>query len=387
MKAVGDEGGKADLPQDNAVRVAIFDEMARAATEGRPVLALGELHDRVIGRLRVLVPRELHNTGEGRYVQEKVEACIGADMLDRSGDGMLALGGTPPPVRYPDDTVREYPPGLEPARERLDADNTKLREASFDVRRLVGSVADDPGSAAFRALVGSMREHGFLKQFAVLKHADGVVVDGRAREKAAAEADVEVEWLRFASPRDRVNAQRRDTPLQRVLLALDANAARLTDEERLRVHEAVAATTGRGWAEIAADLDLTQTWRRAVAPPYTPVFSVRLLPYRPGGEPRVHVTADGKVQARSLVQSAGLAGHWVDKTLKYYVAFEKAKSDQGGGREAMFAHKNDLIDGIERMLAERRQAKRKRRIEPEWDEMLAWLRNNLSENGGRAESQ
>lgn len=386
--AASPEGTPEELPPDNAARVAIFDAMEDAVREGVSALTLDQLHQRVIGRLRVLVPRELYNAGEREYLQQKVDICMDAGLLTWADQDhvRVALTGTPPRVRFPDDVVHDYPAGLELARERLDADNAKLREASIDVGDLVPSVADRPNSAEFRALVESMREHGFLKQFSVFKHPDGVVTDGRARVRAAAEAGVDVEWFKPPAKRDRINAQRRDTPLHRVLLALDVNASRLMDEHVGRVHEAVAITTGRDWDDTAADLKLTQTWRRALAPPYTPRFQVRLLPYRPGGEPRVHVTADEKVLARSLVQAAGLAHHKVD-ALYDYVSFEIARSDQGGGPEARFAPKDELIAGIDRMLADRRRTKRTRKTEPEWDEIREWLRATFSENSDETSTE
>src|SRR2546429_4032405 len=70
------ETGKVqDLPADNAARIAIYDVLAAAYGETKAISS-DELFDGVIGRLRVLVPRELHLTGERAYVDEKVEACV-----------------------------------------------------------------------------------------------------------------------------------------------------------------------------------------------------------------------------------------------------------------------------------------------------------------------
>ncbi len=66
-----------DLPPDNGSRVAIYDaiyEHARAT--GTPEISDSELFERVIGRVRVLVPRELHLIGDQAYLNEKVDACL-----------------------------------------------------------------------------------------------------------------------------------------------------------------------------------------------------------------------------------------------------------------------------------------------------------------------
>ena len=95
----------------------------------------------------------------------------------------LLTAGQPPLVRYPDGEIRDYPAGLELARERLDRDNARLRAASFDVRKFIPSIADDPDGAPFQALLASMREHGFMKQFPIVKYEDDVIVDGLARNE------------------------------------------------------------------------------------------------------------------------------------------------------------------------------------------------------------
>ncbi len=69
--------GAEELPPDNTARIVLHDAMA-AATETEysfDGLTEAQLFDRVIPRLRVLVPRELHNLGEQRYVAAKIEAC------------------------------------------------------------------------------------------------------------------------------------------------------------------------------------------------------------------------------------------------------------------------------------------------------------------------
>ena len=108
----------------------------------------------MIGRLRVLVPRELHLVGDRAYVNEKVDACLEAGIIvarSDNGQRLLALTDQPPLVRYPDGEVRDYPAGLELARERLDRDNMRLRAAGFDVRKFIPSIADDPEGAPFQA--------------------------------------------------------------------------------------------------------------------------------------------------------------------------------------------------------------------------------------------
>lgn len=372
-----------ELPADNAARIAIFDAMSEAARDGATSLDLGELHERVIARLRVLVPRELHNAGEREYVTSKVDVCLRAGLLshaDASGQ-RFELTGTRPKVRYPDDEIRDYSAGLERARERLDVINAKFRDTHFNACDLIPSTADAPGSSAFRALVASMREHGFWEHAAIYRFADGTIIDGRARRAAAEEAGVEVEWFGFRSEADRIDARRRDTPLQRLLVALDANATRLTDDERRQVFEAVARVAGRSWNDIAADLDLTQSWRSVRPRAYTPRFEVRLVPLQPGDEPRIHVTADGRVMVRSLLEAAGLADYKANR-LWEYAHWEMGKSDRSGGPKARFAHIDDLADGIPRMLADRRRARGRLKVEPEWDRVCTWLQERSSRQTG-----
>ena len=136
------------------------------------------------------------------------------------GEAILALTGKLPSVRYPGGEIRDYTPGLELARERLDGDNARLRAARFDVRTLIPSSADEPDGPEFQALLASMREHGFLKQFWIAAQDDDVVVDGRARTKAAALLGLKVEYVKYGSDRERTAARRRDTPLNRVLIAV-----------------------------------------------------------------------------------------------------------------------------------------------------------------------
>ncbi|MGH8239830.1 MAG: hypothetical protein ACREXP_22850, partial [Steroidobacteraceae bacterium] len=226
-----------ELPPDNTARIVLYDAMAEAAETEYSFdgLTESELFDRVISRLRVLVPRELHNLGEEEYVTAKIEACIGAGVLQvhPRRDAALILGTDVPRVRYPDVTIRVYTAGLEAARERLDADESRLRRAGFDVRRLVGSPADGKKSDRYRSLVNSMREHGFLDGFPIIESSGGIIA-GVARLAAAVEADVPLKkHHRVTVP------PRRDPPLQLALLVLDVNAHRLAEHEVAKVRDAI----------------------------------------------------------------------------------------------------------------------------------------------------
>jgi len=329
--------------------------------------------DRVIGRLRVLVPRELHLAGEEAYVHAKLEACAEAGLISMGtldGESILALTGRAPTIRYPDGTLRDYTPGLELARERLDGDNARLRDAGFDVRRLVPTCADDPNGPEFRALLESIREHGFLRQFWIAALSDDVIIDGRARKRAAEILGLEVPYVQYKTKRERNAARRRDTPLNRVTLAIDCNRGRLSAETIETVHEAVAAVTRRPWSETAADLSLTADWRRAMPAEYSPYFEVERLPFREGADAKVQVTPDHKVMVRSLVEAAGFSEYKRD-LLRDYVPFEEARTAFTTGPKAALARAEDLISGIALMQQDRRAAKRK--IDPEWDQIRDWL--------------
>jgi hypothetical protein len=362
-----------DLPPDNAARLAIYDALfGEEGTPGSEVTP-DELFEQVIGRLRILVPRELHNLGERTYVDEKIRACIDAGIITTrsdSGRWLLVLSGQLPQVRYPDGDIHDYTPGLELARERLDGDNARLRAVGFDVRNLVPSIADEPDGPQFKALLESMREHGFLKQFPVVEHEDGCVVDGRARVRAAAILKINVVYLKLLTVKDKKAARRRDNPLNRVMVATHSNAERLATDHLEVVHEGVAAATRRSWAATAADLELTRGWRLSMPPEYSPVFDVEKLPYRPGDEPKVQVTSDAKVMLRSLVETAGLASYKIDTQLAEYVTIEDVRT-QFSGRKAKFARADDLITGIAAMQRERRSAGRT--LDPEWEQISTWL--------------
>lgn len=364
----------ADLPADNASRLAIYDAFHEdVSSDGPRPLTESEVFGRVIGRLRVLVPRELHLAGEAEYVHRKLEACADAGLISMGsldGESILALTGQAPLIRYPDGELRAYTPRLELALERLDGDNARLRSEGFDVRALIPSCADEPHGPEFQALLASMREHGFLRQFWIAAQTDDVIVDGRARKRAAEMLGIDIEFVQYRSDRDRAAARRRDTPLNRVMLAIQSNLARLTPETIVAVHEAVAKVTRRPWEDTAADLDLTAEWRRSMPAEYSPLFEVEKLPFREGAEARIQVTSDDKVMVRSLIEAAGLSNYKLD-LLKDYVPFERARSIHSAGRKAVFARAADLISGIASMQQERRQANRK--IDPEWDKIREWL--------------
>lgn len=367
-----------ELPRDNASRLAIYDAICQHAKDtGTPEITDDELFELVIGRLRVLVPRELHLAGDRPYVDEKIDACVQAGIIVSTYDNgrRLLTRGQPPLVRYPDGNIRDYPAGLELARERLDRDNAHLRAASFNVRKFIPSIADNPDAAPFQALLASMREHGFMKQFPIIKHQDDTIVDGLARQRAADSLGIEIEFIKYSTDRARKEAQRRDTPLNRVLVALDSNRARLTDDILDTVHERVADVTRRAWEETAADLTLTREWRRSTTTEYTPQFDVTMRAYRDGDEPKVQVTADDKVMILSLLRASGLSGYKAGTELSPYVVFEDARSAHSPGRKAHFARAQDLITGIAAMQQERRA--RGRKLDPEWEEIRSWLVRNF----------
>ncbi|MHB1774145.1 MAG: hypothetical protein ACYCST_20940 [Acidimicrobiales bacterium] len=368
-----------DLPPDNVSRVAIYDALHQySSAKGVPAITDDELFERVIGRLRVLVPRELHLAGERPYVEEKLKACVEAGLVSMDSDNgrkLLALTGKPPLVRYPDGEVRDYSPGLELARERLDRDNARLRTAGFDVRRFLPSAADDPDGPAFQGLLKSMREHGFLKQFPVVRYDDDVVVDGLARLRAAAILDLDVEYVKYGSERERTAARRRDNPLNRVLIAVHSNLGRLSPDVVHAVYEQVAGVTRRAWDETASDLALTEMWRRTMPAEYSPVFDVKKLPFREGGEAKIQVTADNKVMLRSLVEAGGLSSYKV-KILRDYMPFERARSAQTAGPKADFARAEDLISGIAAMQQDRRK------VDPEWVQIRGWLVSTFGSQQG-----
>lgn len=363
-----------DLPPDNAARLAIFDVLHDSSGVGGPLaLTESELFERVIGRLRVLVPRELHVAGERPYLHDKLKACAEAGLISigsLEGEAILALTGKMPSVRYPDGEIRDYTPGLELARERLDGDNARLRAAGLDVRTLIPSSADAPDGQEFQALLESMREHGFLKQFWIAAQDDDVVIDGRARKRAAAILELNVEYVKYGSERERTAARRRDTPLNRVMIALQSNLARLGPDTVEAVHKAVAAVTRRPWDETSADLALTAPWRRSMPPEYSPQFEVDKLAFRLGGEAKIQVTADNKVMLRSLIEAGGLSNYKIN-LLEDYVPTERARSGHSAGRKAVFARADDLISGIATMQQERRA--RNLKVDPEWDQIRDWL--------------
>jgi hypothetical protein len=368
--------GPSELKPDNDTRLAIFDAMSDAVDQGHTALTVSELYERVIGRLRLLVPRELHNAGERAYLEEKIGVCVKAGLLIPVGEGpeQFALAAQPRAwIQYPDGTIRPYTPGLIAARERLDAVNRTLRERKFDVGKHVPH--HKPGSPELAALVRSMQEHGFLRQFAIFRFPDGTYVDGQARVSAATEAGVDPKWLDLEKLREpeKTRAKRRDTSLNRVLLALDSNAARLSAEARRAILDDVAAAAGPSWDDIESDLHRTSAWRKATTGSYTPVFVADELPFEPNGTPEILVTPDHKVGVRSLLEASRLKTSNRD-TLKDYMPYEMAKV--GSSKPTIFARADDLIAGIEHMLTDPT-----RRQDPAaWERALTWLRAYVKDN-------
>lgn len=359
-----------ELEPDNATRLAIFDAMSDAAEQGQSALTVDELYERVIGRLRVLVPRELHNAGERAYLVEKVRVCVAAELLTSEGDARIALASDPQAwVQYPNGRIRRYTAGLFPARERLEAVNSRLR--TFDIGKHVPH-NDDPASPEFRALVRSMREHGFLKDHRIFRFPDGTYVDGYARKAAASEAGIDEKsiWLdleKLGDP-DATRVRRRDSPLNRVLLALDANATRLTEEQRETILTTVAQEAGRSWEEIASDLDRTREWRQTPSRSYMPVFEAKKLPFEPNGTPQILVTPDHKIGVRTLLVASSLSPHDARVLEGYVTSPERAKVDSS--RPQIFARADDLITGIEDMLDD----PTRRKDPAAWEPALSWLR-------------
>lgn len=366
-----------ELPPDNTVRIVLYDAMAESETEySFDGLTEFQLFDRVIPRLRVLVPRELHNVGERQYVAAKIDACVEAGLLQLHPrrDQAFVLGPEVPRVRYPDVTIRDYTAGLEAARERLGADESRLRRAGFDVRRLVASPADSKKSDRYQSLVSSMREHGFLDGFPITEGTSGIV-DGVARLAAAVEADVPLK------KRHRVKLPpRRDTPLQIALLVLDVNVDRLQEDEVAKVHEVIADRTGRPWLEIASDLAITQDWRRAESKDYGAILDVQLVRYRDHEEAKVQITTDGtRIALRSLTREAGIP-EWGRDDLLSHVPFEEARArSHGGGRKAIFVRIADVVSGIERMKRDR--DRRGLPTDPAWEQVRQWLLSLDGERG------
>ncbi len=358
----------AELPRDNGARLVIYDglwELAGSGRSKRRVISDDELFEKVIDRLRVLVPQEVHLAGERPYFNEKLEACIGSGILRKSAEG-VALGDEVPLVRYPDGKIRPYAAGLQAARLRLERDDAALRRAGFDVRDLVPSLAGSRRSASFQALVESMREHGFVKDLPIIRGADGGIVDGRARFAAATVAGVEVperDWL----------PNRLDTPLHRALLVLALNSGRLSDDDRDLVTEAIAEKTGRPWTAIESDLRLTREWRRAAPKAYEAYFEVEKVPFRDGEpEPTVQVTTGERVLVgmRKLVEAAGMSNYKLQEELRGHVVEEFART-QLTTRPAIFVEISNAIDGIEKMQADRRR--RRLKVDPKWDVVKQWL--------------
>lgn len=357
------------LPEDNAARITIFDALAELLT-GRSTengVAVEELHDHVIRRLRMIVPRELYLKGEHAYFYEKLGACLQAGMLQQTSESppRYTLGVARPQIMYPDRSIRDYDRGLEGALERLQADDAKLKGARFDVLELVPTYAEEPDGPQFRGLLASMRDLGFFEGSAIACGADGTVVDGRARVRAAQLAGLAPDSVRrVALPPPR------DTPLFRALFALDINSHRLPEDARAAVQDGIAERS-RPWDEIERDLILTRVWRLTPLRRYTAQLDVKRLRYRNDLSPKVQVTRDGtRVMLRSLLEAAGLASYKYDY-LAPYVPTEKARTRFTPGRDAIFVTIADAIGGIGKMQKERRSKGLK--IDAEWSEIRKWL--------------
>lgn len=367
-----------DLPADNASRLAIYDVLAEhASTESESGLTDTALFERVIGRLRMLVPRELYIAGERTYLNEKIDACIEAGIItadSRGTERVLRLTGIAPQIRYPDGELRHYPAGLELARERLEQDNASLRKAEFDIRNFIPSIAHDINGAAFQSLLSSMREHGFMKNFAIVRYDDGFVADGLARIKAAEMLNISPVFFKHAPGKDSRAARIRDTPLTRILVAVHTNSGRLSAEVMDSIFARVASITGREWKQTQKDLDLTAEWRSSVPPEYKTLFETTKLPARGGEEPKIQVTPDRKVMLRSLIEAFGLASYKVS-VLEDYVTLERARSRHSPGQKALFARAEDLIKGIPVMQEQRKAAKLK--VDSEWEQIHQWLVRNF----------
>ena len=180
----------------------------------------------------------------------------------------------------------------------------------------------------------------------------------------------QVEYVKYGSERERTAARRRDNPLNRVLIAVHSNLARLSPDAMHAVYEQVSGVTRRTWDETASDLALTDVWRRSIPAEYSPQFDVKKLPFREGGQAKIQVTADNKVMLRSLIEAGGLSNYKID-ILRDYVPFERARSAHSAGRKAVFARADDLISGIAAMQQDRRAVKRK--VDPEWERIREWL--------------
>jgi len=348
----------------------MFDAMVAAIGNNPPAsegLTAAELMGRVIGRLRVLVPQELHVMGEREYVNSKISVCLEAGLLRHNPNQpeRLILGGTPPQVRYPDGTVRDYTPGLEAARERLEGDNHKLRQSGFNIRHIVKTSSTQRKSDSYRRLVASMKEHGFLDQFRLTESATGEVIDGLARQAAAADAGIELKKQHYHRL-----PKRRDTPLHHTLLVLHANADRLTEEELANVQEVIAQRIGRPWIEVEDDLAVTRDWRRAEPKGYDAVLEVELFRFKTQEEAKVQVTTDHtRVMLRSLMLQAGLPEYARD-LLKPFVPTEEART-QLSGRKAIFVDIDDAITGIGKM--QRQRTREGLKVDKAWEDIRSWL--------------
>ena len=232
-------------------------DVATPREQGQSALTVDELYERVIGRLRVLVPRELHNAGERAYLEEKARVCVdGRAVACRAATTRIALAPDPQAwVRYPDDSIRRYTPGLFPARERLDAVNTTGCASPFDISKHVPH-NDDPASPEFQ------RARAFDAGARLPQARSDLPLSGRdlrrrrtpVRQRRARQASSRSDWLELRPARRSRDdqgatpghaAEPRSAGARRQRHATDRGAA------ARRPDAAVAQEAGRSWDEIA----------------------------------------------------------------------------------------------------------------------------------------
>jgi hypothetical protein len=213
----------------------------------------------------------------------------------------------------------------------------------------------------------------------VFIYPDGAVVDGWARIEAAREAGVDVRTHRPSLDHpDELRARRRDTPLHRILLAVDTNAHRLTADERQLVLDAAAVVTGRPWAAIQSDLDLTRRWRGAIAPAYVAVFDVKELAYQPGSSSKIMVTADQKVAVTSLLRAAGLPAWETSKNIKFLLHLERARPAISSGGKRKVGRAQDFAPADELLLKLRAMVEERGKDPVAWSGPISWLEAYLA---------
>jgi hypothetical protein len=372
-----DKGNSKGLPLDNNVRLVLYDAVALSepGQNSRPhFLAESELFERAIGRLKILFPRELHVAGREEYFREKLLSSVSDGVLQRTGDDLLTLGPRPPKIQFPDGTIHDYPAGLEPAKQRLAADDARLANSGFDVMRLVPSFAGKTRSPEFQRLLSSIRLHGYQRNALVLEGADGTVIDGRARLAAAT-----ILKVKPATRNDVGLARWRDTPTQRFSLGLDLNTDRLTDDDVAHARVEFARRVERPWDAIAKDLELTREWRLTKPKSYNLDFPVEGRALRPGAPEQIVVSADGtKVGLKSLVLASGLPPHHYEK-FSDRIHTERRKTALTGTRQALFVDVADALGVAEEIC--RHDLDRGKQVDPGWASLREWLRGQAAALG------